>query len=88
VGVAPHVRYSFNDYETVRSFAAMGHGYALLNQNPTPATYSGAQLVALDLEDELPPIEVVAVWPEHTRLTVRARAFVRACLDHYLPEAR
>jgi DNA-binding transcriptional LysR family regulator len=88
VGVAPHVRYRFNDYETVRSFAAMGHGYALLNQNPTPATYSGAQLVALDLEDELPPIEVVAVWPEHTRLTVRARAFVRACLDHYLPEAR
>lgn len=86
VGVAPQVRYRFNDYETVRSFAAMGHGYALLNQNPTPATYSGAQLVALDLRDELPPIEVIAVWPEHTRLTIRARAFVRSCMDHYLPE--
>lgn len=86
VGVAPHVRYSFNDYETVRSFAAMGHGYALLNQNPISATYSGAQLVALDLADELPHIEVVAVWPEHTRLTVRAKAFVRACIDHYLPD--
>ena len=86
VGVAPDVRYRFNDYETVRSFAAMGHGYALLNQNPTPATYSGAQLVALDLRDELPPIEVIAVWPEHTRLTIRARAFVRSCMDHYLPE--
>ena len=86
VGVAPDVRYRFNDYETVRSFAAMGHGYALLNQNPTPATYSGAQLVALDLLDELPPIEVIAVWPEHTRLTIRARAFVRSCMDHYLPQ--
>jgi hypothetical protein len=64
----------------------MGHGYALLNQNPISATYSGAQLVALDLADELPHIEVVAVWPEHTRLTVRAKAFVRACIDHYLPD--
>lgn len=87
VGVAPHVRYRFNDYETVRSFAAMGHGYAVLNQHPTRATYSGAELVALDLLDELPGIEVMAVWPEHTRLTRRAEAFVRACLDNYLPAA-
>lgn len=87
VGVAPDVRYRFNDYETVRSFAAMGHGYALLNQHPTDATYSGARLVALELLDELPGIEVVAVWPEHTRLPVRARAFVRACMEHYLSDA-
>lgn len=85
VGVAPQVRYRFNDYETVRSFAAMGHGYALLNQDPTPTTYSGAELVALDLVDELPGIEVMVVWPEHTRLTRRAQAFVRACRENYFP---
>lgn len=87
VGVAPNVRYRFNDYETVRSFAAMGHGFALLNQHPTPATYSGAHLVALELLDELPGIEVVVVWPAHMRLTRRAEAFVRACTAHYLPTA-
>lgn len=87
VGIAPNVRYRFNDYETVRSFAAMGHGYAVLNQHPTSATYSGAKLVALDLLDELPVIEVMAVWPEHMRLTRRAHAFVRACVDNYLPAA-
>ncbi|MGO1397765.1 MAG: LysR family transcriptional regulator [Brevibacterium yomogidense] len=85
IGVAPHVRYRFNDYETVRSFAAMGHGYAVLNQQPTPGTYSGARLVALPLLDELPEIEVVVVWPEHMRLTRRAEAFLRACTEHYLP---
>ncbi len=85
VGVAPNVRYRFNDYETVRSFAAMGHGYALLNQHPTPASYSGAHLVALPIQDELPGIEVVVVWPAHMRLTRRAEAFIRACETHYLP---
>lgn len=83
VGITPIIRYIFNDYETVRSFAAMGHGYAVLNQHPVDMTYSGADLVALNLLDDLPSVEVVAVWPERSRLTRRAEAFLQICEEHY-----
>ena len=59
-GVVPNVRHRFAGYETVRSFVAKGHGYAVLNQRlHSDLTYSGGRVVALTLTDDFPPIEVM-----------------------------
>ena len=64
-GVTPNVRHRFAGYETVRSFVAKGHGYAMLNQRlHSDLTYSGGRVVALTLTDDFPPIEVMLVRPE------------------------
>ncbi|WP_125609660.1 LysR family transcriptional regulator [Specibacter cremeus] len=83
-GVVPKVHYRFSGYETVRSFVAQGHGYALLNQrvaNDRP--YSGGRVVALDLADELPPIEVALVRSAAITPTRRTLAFEQVCADFY-----
>lgn len=88
-GLTPNIRHRFADYETVRSFVAGGHGYALLNQrvhNDVPA--SGGRVVALRLIDEFPPSEVMLVRPEGARPTRRATAFEDICLRLYGAERR
>lgn len=77
VGVIPKVRHSFSDYETVRSFVGMGHGFAVLNQNVGCLTYAGASVESLPLTDDLPDIEVTMAWPERSTLSNRAHAFLR-----------
>lgn len=83
-GLTPNIRHRFSGYETVRSFVAGGHGYALLNQrvfNDVP--YSGGRVVALRLVDEFPPSEVMLVRLDATRPTRRALAFEDICLRLY-----
>ena len=83
-GVQPNVRHRFAGYETVRSFVARGHGYALLNQRlHSDVTYSGGRVVALDLTDDFPPIEVMLVRPDGVQPTRRAIAFEETCLQVY-----
>lgn len=83
-GVAPNVRHRFAGYETVRSFVAKGHGYALLNQRlHSDMTYSGGKVVALTLTDNFPPIEVMLVRPEGVQPTRRALAFEETCIRLY-----
>ena len=83
-GVVPNVRHRFAGYETVRSFVAKGHGYALLNQRlHNDMTYSGGKVVALTLTDNFPPIEVMLVRPESVQPTRRALAFEETCIRLY-----
>ncbi|MDQ0769469.1 DNA-binding transcriptional LysR family regulator [Pseudarthrobacter defluvii] len=54
-GVVPKVRHRFAGYETVRSFVAKGHGYALLNQRiHSDLTYSGGRVVVVGSPDRSP----------------------------------
>lgn len=79
-GLTPIIRHRFSGYETVRSFVARGHGYALLNQrvhNDVP--YSGGRVVPLRLIDEFPPSEVVLVRVTGRVPTRRALAFEATC---------
>ena len=83
-GVVPNVRHRFAGYETVRSFVAKGHGYALLNQRlHNDVTYSGGKVVALTLTDNFPPIEVMLVRPDGVQPTRRALAFEETCIRLY-----
>jgi DNA-binding transcriptional LysR family regulator len=82
--VVPNVRHRFAGYETVRSFVAQGHGYALLNQrvyNDVP--YSGGRVVPLRLTDEFPPSEVMLVRLDSSVPTRRALAFEEICRRLY-----
>jgi hypothetical protein len=55
-------------------------GFALLNQAPVhDMTYSGRRVVALELEDEVAPLDVVLARPRGARLTRRARCFAEMC---------
>jgi DNA-binding transcriptional LysR family regulator len=83
-GVVPNVRHRFAGYETVRSFVAKSHGYAVLNQRlHSDMTYSGGKVVALTLTDNFPPIEVMLVRPEGVQPTRRALAFEETCIRLY-----
>lgn len=83
-GMIPNVRHRFAGYETVRSFVAKGHGYAMLNQRlNSDMTYSGGKVVALALTDNFPPIEVMLVRPEGVQPTRRALAFEETCRRIY-----
>lgn len=74
-GTAPDVRYRSQNYETVRSMVARGLGYSVLNQRPrTSQTYGGGEVVALDLHDESPPLEVTITVVDGVRQTARAQA--------------
>ena len=83
-GMTPNIRHRFSGYETVRSFVARGHGYALLNQrvhNDVP--YSGGRVVPLRLTDEFPPSEVMVVRLSDIVPTRRALAFENSCRRLY-----
>lgn len=83
-GLVPNVRHRFAGYETVRSFVAKGHGYAVLNQRlHSDLTYSGGQVAVLTLTDDFPPIEVMLVRPEEVQPTRRTLAFEETCLRLY-----
>jgi len=79
-GVRPTVRHRTGGYEAVRSLVAHGLGFALLNQAPAhDMTYSGRSVVALELEDDVVPLEIVLAWPRGARLTRRAQCFAQIC---------
>lgn len=85
LGLIQNVRHSFSGFETVRSFVANGHGYALLNQRPHgDMTYSGGKVVALGVTDNLAPLDVVLVRLAGVTPTKRVLAFEEACINLYL----
>lgn len=82
LGVRPRVRHLVSGYETVRSYVGMGHGYSLLNWRlAREGTYSGGNVVALELADELPPTELVLVRLPDGRPTRKSLAFVEICVE-------
>ncbi|PRY16945.1 LysR substrate-binding domain-containing protein [Kineococcus rhizosphaerae] len=79
VGVVPRVRHRLTGYETVRSFVAHD-GYAVLNRRlPHGTTHTRGRVVALDLAERLPPVQVVLAQAPDARPTRRAAAFADVC---------
>lgn len=77
-GIRPQIRHSTPGFETVRSFVAHGHGFAVLNQLPADdVTYDGGAVVPLQIQDRVRDLEVVVAWMKGTRPSRRARAFRR-----------
>ena len=82
LGIAPRVRHVSLGYETVRSFVAQGLGYSVLNQRlDHGATYSGAKVVPLRIEEELAPTEVSIVRRRGLVPTQRSRAVESVCAE-------
>jgi DNA-binding transcriptional LysR family regulator len=81
-GSTPNVRYRTHSYETVRSLVAQGHGYSVLNQRPaTDQTYAGGRVVALELTNAFPPLNVVLARLNQVRQTARAGALMDVIRD-------
>ncbi|NYE95136.1 DNA-binding transcriptional LysR family regulator [Psychromicrobium silvestre] len=69
-------------FESVRVMAGRGLGYAVLNQRPAhDLTYSGQRVVTLEIEDDVPSMEIVVAWLKGVRLSARAKAFIRVAIE-------
>lgn len=78
-GVEPMVRFRSASFETVRTFVANGHGFALLHQRPRhEMTYDGGRVVTVEIEDDVPGLDVVLAHLRSQRSTARMRAVARA----------
>lgn len=76
-GVTPKVAYRSQNFEFVRSMVARNLGYSLLIQKARlDRSYEGLPIVAKPIRPQLAQEWAVIVWPQGTRLTDRARAFV------------
>ena len=78
-GVEPAVRFRSASFETVRTFVANGHGFSLLHQRPRhPLTYDGGRVATVEIEDEVPSLDVVLAQLRSQRPTARIRAVAHA----------
>ncbi len=60
--IEPTVAHRTRSYEMVRGLAARGLGFGILNAIPRlPSTYDGLEVVAVPIEEDLPPIYVVSL---------------------------
>lgn len=77
-GVEPAVRFRSAGFETVRTFVANGHGFALLHQRPRhDMTYDGGRVASVEIEDDVPSLDVVLAQLRSQRLTARTRALMQ-----------
>ncbi|MBD8868028.1 LysR family transcriptional regulator [Nocardioides donggukensis] len=80
-GFHPRVRHRTAGFETARALVAHGQGWSVLNQRPaTNTTYDGSEVVALEISDEVEPLEVVLASMKGIRRTGRAQAFIRSSI--------
>lgn len=77
-GVEPTVHFRSTSFETVRTFVANGHGFALLHQRPHHnRTYDGGHVASVEIEDDVPSLDVVLAQLRSQRLTARTRAVMQ-----------
>lgn len=80
-GFAPQIRHRTSGFETVRALVANGQGWSLLNQRPASnTTYDGSEVVALEISDQVEPLDVVLASMKGIRRTARAQAFIRSSI--------
>lgn len=78
-GVEPMVRFRSASFETVRTFVANGHGFALLHQRPRHVmTYDGGRVATVEIEDDVPSLDIVLAHLRTQRFTARMRAVAQA----------
>lgn len=74
-GVEPNVRYRSTSTETVRALVARGLGYTLLNARPRSKALSDPPgVVAVDIADDVPALDVVLIKANGVRPTRRMAA--------------
>ncbi|MDO7624070.1 MAG: LysR substrate-binding domain-containing protein [Yoonia sp.] len=72
-----------NSTEMVRSVVASGRGCAILNMRPlTTESYTGANVVALPISDDLPPL-TLAIGYDKSRPRRSVKDFVKACETYF-----
>ncbi|MDJ0358253.1 LysR substrate-binding domain-containing protein [Paenarthrobacter sp. PH39-S1] len=75
----PEVSFRSASFETVRTFVANGHGYAILHQRPQfDRTYDGGRIVSIDIADDVPSLPIVLARLNSSRETARTRALAEA----------
>lgn len=78
-GVQPHIKYRTKNYEAVRSFVAMGLGFAILNQRPRVAeTYAGNRTAVVEITDPVRSLGITVASLAQVELSARARAVTQA----------
>jgi DNA-binding transcriptional LysR family regulator len=78
-GLTPRLAYRTQSSELTRSIVARDPAmYALLVQRSrSTISYEGLPVLTSEIEPAVPPCEVVLAWPNHARLSPRARAFAQ-----------
>ncbi|WP_425039786.1 LysR family transcriptional regulator [Primorskyibacter sp. S187A] len=72
-----------NSTEMVRSLVAAGRGCAILNMKPlTAQSYSGADVVARPISDDVPALTLAIGYDKHAPRRL-VRVFVEACRAHF-----
>ncbi|GAA3765253.1 LysR family transcriptional regulator [Microbacterium kribbense] len=73
----PEVRYSSENFETVRSMVGRGLGWSITMQRPrTHVTHEGLEITTRDLpEGIVDPVDVVVAWRSSASLSRPAQAF-------------
>jgi len=85
-GLTPHVIHRSTNIEVVRCLVARGLGWAVVIQHwPINLSLEGLPLVAVPLADDVPSVDVVAVWPEQDRLSRRSAALVSFLRERAAP---
>lgn len=80
LGLTPNVSFRFQSFEAVRSMAARGHGYTILNQQPVHGlTNEGLRLVPVPISDPVGGLGVGVLSRKGEGLSAKAEAFVEVC---------
>lgn len=80
-GMTPAVRHRTTSFEMARALVGRGLGYAVLVQRPSnERTYEGFPVVCKEIAEQAGEVAVLLAWPRHSRLSVRAEAFVNYAL--------
>lgn len=84
-GLEPKIAFRSASYETVRTFVGNGHGYSILHQRPHhDYTYDGSAVRMLEIQDDVPSLQMVIA----RRGTERPNARVLAAADALFAIAR
>lgn len=81
-GVSPRVRFNSANFDHIRALVNQGIGYSIVSQTigATPAHWNDG-VVAVPINDPVPPHYVVVASVQEARLTRRAQAFRDFCLS-------
>lgn len=86
-GLTPHVRFRTKSIQLVQNLVAHGLGCSVLTQaKPAEDLGRTEKLLVRDVSDDLPPLPIVALYPDNVRPTQRVEVFVKHC--RYALQAR
>ncbi len=75
----PKVLYRTAGYETVRAMVASGLGFSILHQRPnTQETYAGQRVSIVEIDDDVPSLQIAVSTLEQIRHSARAEVVVEA----------